>query len=298
MQTVAAWLVARPLNAVLALALTLSLMPLGFLSGAVLVYLIVAAGPRSAAVAAGLAAVLLLTLAAILGMPLESRMAAIAMVWLPAALLGFVLGASGSLTMALQVSSIVAVLGVVAFSVAVGDPVAWWTPLLTDLIEQWRQSGGPQAARQAEAVRPHIGQMAEYATPWLAFFAWASSALMLVLGHALHRHGAGAERSLGRFVDLDFGRVIAGATALASLVAFVVGLVWLKGVAFVLFAVFSLQGIALLHWLHAENRVPVFVVVAAYAAIVVLPLIMVAALAVLGYIDAWFSLRRRRESTS
>ena len=50
MQAIAAWLVARPLNAVLALAATISLAYLSFLSGVVLVLLVLHKGTKRALV--------------------------------------------------------------------------------------------------------------------------------------------------------------------------------------------------------------------------------------------------------
>lgn len=294
MPSVAAWLVARPLNAVLALAATLSLPLFGFLSGAVLAFLVLAQGPRQAAVEAAIAGALMLALATVIGLPLEPKLAAMVMVWLPAMLVSVLLASSRSLTLTLQVTAIVAVLGVIAFFMIAGNPAALWTRVLTEMVAEWSQSDVPQLVRQAEAIRPQIDQLAQHVTVWLAFFAWGTSTLMLLLGQALYRHAPRQEQDFGRFRDLNFGRVIAIAMAVASLVAFLSGLAWLQSVAFVIFAVFSFQGVALVHWLHAENRLPVFMVVAMYASIVVLPPIVVAALAVLGYIDAWFSLRRRR----
>ena len=116
---------------------------------------------------------------------------------------------------------------------------------------------------------------------------------MLLLGYALYQQARGGG-DYGRFRDLNLGRVIAGVMAVASVVAFLAGLTWLQSVAFVLFAVFSVQGIAIVHWLHAEGMVPVFVVVLLYGTMVVLSPIIITAMAVLGYIDAWFNLRRFR----
>jgi hypothetical protein len=123
---------------------------------------------------------------------------------------------------------------------------------------------------------------------------YRNPAVMLLLGHSLYQHGPGEREDYGRFRDLNLGRVIASAMAVTSVVAFLAQLAWLQSVAFVMFAVFSLQGIAIMHWLHAEGMVPVFLLVLMYGTMVVLSPIVVTAMAVLGYIDAWFNLRRRR----
>ncbi len=291
MKSVAEWLVARPLNAVIGLAAAQTLPLFGFLSGAVLVYLVLRQGMRLAAIEATVAGGLILLLAAVLGMPLMPKLSVMASVWLPAALLALLLVRSGSLTLALQVTVIVMVLAVLAFFATAGNPVEFWTTFLTALVDAWREAG---LNEQADLVGPQVAALAEHMTVWVAFVSWAIGAVMLLLGHALYREGPGDRRDYGRFRDLNLGRVIASAMAVTSVVAFLVQLAWLQSVAFVMFAAFSLQGIAIMHWLHAEGMVPVFLLVLMYGTMVVLSPIVVTAMAVLGYIDAWFTLRRKR----
>jgi uncharacterized protein YybS (DUF2232 family) len=81
--------------------------------------------------------------------------------------------------------------------------------------------------------------------------------------------------------------------ALTSVGAMAAGVPWMQNVAFVVFAVFWLQGLAVLHWLHAEGRLPVFVLVIVYALVPVLNVLLVFALAATGYTDAWFDFRAR-----
>ena len=76
--------------------------------------------------------------------------------------------------------------------------------------------------------------------------------------------------------------------------AFLSGAVWLQNVAFVLFAIFWLQGLAIVHWLHGRQLLPTFGVVAVYVLLPFLNVIMLMGLAVTGYIDAWFGFRRAR----
>ena len=80
---------------------------------------------------------------------------------------------------------------------------------------------------------------------------------------------------------------------LASLLALVVNGVWLQNVAFVMFAMFWLQGLAIVHWLHAEEILPLGAVVAVYVLLPLLQVLVSTALAIIGYMDAWFGFRRR-----
>ncbi len=287
----AEWLVARPLNAVIGLAAAQSLPLFGFLSGAVFIYLILRQGARLAVIEAAVAGGLMLGLAAALGLPLEPKVTVMASVWIPAMLMSLLLTQSRSLTLALQLAVIIMVLAVLAFFAVAGNPVEFWTVFLTALVDAWREAG---LNEQADLVGSQIAALAEHMTVWVAFVSWAISALMLLLGHALYQQSPGERQDYGRFRDLNLGRVIAGAMAVTSVVAFVAQFAWLQSVAFVMFAVFSLQGIAIMHWLHAEGMVPVFLLVLMYGTMVVLSPIVVTAMAVLGYIDAWFTLRRKR----
>ena len=81
--------------------------------------------------------------------------------------------------------------------------------------------------------------------------------------------------------------------AVSSVVALLTNAAWLQNIAFVLFAVFWLQGLAIVHWLHGRGILPAFAVVMVYVLMLPLSAVIVVGLAVLGYIDAWFGLRRR-----
>ena len=291
MNAVAEWLVARPLNAIVGLAAAQSLPMVGFLSGAILVYLVLQQGIRLALLEAAIAGALVVGLALATGLALEPKVAALASVWVPALIMSLLLGWCRSLTLALQVTVIIMVVSVLMFLAIAGNPVDYWTTFLTALVDAWREAG---LNEQADLVAGQVEALAEHMTVWVAFISYGFAAVMLLLGYALYRRGPGEVRDYGRFCDLNLGRVLAGVMAVTSVVAFLTQQAWLQSVAFVMFAVFSLQGVAIMHWLHAQGRIPVFLLVLMYGTMVVLSPIMVTAMAVLGYIDAWFNLRRYR----
>ena len=72
------------------------------------------------------------------------------------------------------------------------------------------------------------------------------------------------------------------------------GAIWLQNIAFVMFLVFWLQGLAIVHWLYGEGHLPVFGVVAVYVLMPFLNVILLMGLAILGYVDTWFRMRRVR----
>lgn len=289
MQAVATWLVARPLNAVLALAATSSPY-LGFLSSVLIVLFVLRQGVRVAVLEAMMAGLLLGVVSVMVGTPVSVVLAVAIVFWLPAMLLATLLPVTRSLTLTLQVSVLVTVLGMVAFFVAVGDPIAFWEAELMAAAEVWRGLGANELARnltQGQAV------LAAQMTMFIAIMLWTLYAVTFVLGYRLYRLLPGETGHYGQFRDLNLGRVIALTMAVCSIIALLSGAVWLQNIAFVMFAIFWLQGLAIVHWMHGKGMLPVFAVFMIYVLMLPLSAVVVVALAVVGYIDAWFGLRQR-----
>ena len=291
MQAVAAWLVARPLNAILALAATISLAWLSFLSGVVLVLLILSKGVRAAATDTLFAGGLILIVGFIAQVPLATIVSGALAIWLPAMLLGTMLTATRSLTFTLQLTVIIAVAAMIGFFLLAGDPSEFWLTVLTAVIEVWREVG---LNEQADLLAAEITTIAEQMTMVAVLLTWSVHSAACVLGYKLFRQLPDETDRYGRFRDLNFGRVIALIMALASIGALLSGAVWLQNIAFVMFAIFWLQGLAIVHWLHGERLLPTFGVIAVYVLAPFLNVVLMMGLAVTGYIDAWFGFRRRR----
>ncbi len=289
MRAVAKWLVARPLNGVLVLAATSSPY-LGFLSAALVVLLVLHDGTRVAAFKAAGAALLLAVIGVIVGTPPSVILVVAVVYWLPAALLATVLAITRSLTLTLQVSVLVAVLGMLVFFGVVGDPVAFWEAELGAAAEIWRNMG---AVELADSLTEGQAMLAAQMTMFIVTLLWTIYAVTLALGYKLFRQLPDETDRFGRFRDLNFGRVLALIMALCSVIALVTGAAWLQNIAFVMFAVFWLQGLAIVHWLHGAEILPGFAVAMVYVLMLPLSAVVVIGLAVLGYIDAWFELRRR-----
>ena len=289
MRAVASWLVARPLNGILVLAATSSPY-LGFLSAALIVLLVLHDGTRGAALKAVAAGLLLAVIGMVVGTPPSVVVAVAVIYWLPALGLATLLAVTRSLTLTLQISALVAVLGMLAFFGIVGDPVAFWEAELGNAAEIWRNLG---AVELADSLSDGQAILAAQMTMFIVTLLWTIYAATLVLGYKLFRQLPGETDRYGRFRDLNFGRVLALIMALCSVVALLTGAAWLQNIAFVLFAVFWLQGLAIVHWMHGKEILPGFAVAMVYVLMLPLSAIVVVALAVLGYIDAWFDVRRR-----
>jgi len=295
LQAVAAWLVARPLNSALALAATISLAYLSFLSGVIMVLLVLRKGPKAALLDAAIAGGLLAAIGLVQQAPMVAVLSAATIMWLPAMLLAVLLISTRSLTLTLQVSVIVAVSAIIGFYLVAGDLADFWRVILLEFVEVSKQLG---MTEQAELLEGQIDAVAVQMTTIAALSIWVVQSINCILGYILYRALPGKTVDCGRFSDLSFGRVIAGVMALASITAVFSDAVLIQNIAFVLFLVFWLQGLAVVHWMHGAGHLPAFGVIAVYVLMPFLNIILLMALAVVGYIDTWFRLRRPRATVS
>jgi hypothetical protein len=108
MPSVAAWLLARPQNAGLALAMTMLMPGLATLSGAILVLLVVQQDLRKVLLTAAFAGLVLLVFTLASGSSPVLAVIGIVTFWLPILVLARILRATRSLTLTLQMSVLVA----------------------------------------------------------------------------------------------------------------------------------------------------------------------------------------------
>ena len=211
-------------------------------------------------------------------------------VWLPAVLLAVTVQATRSLNLTLQVSALLAAAAVLGFHVIVDDMIAFWQPVMTFMVEWARQSGLDQ---QVALIQAEPAMVAHSLTIMFVLSSWSMYALYLLFGIRYAAAGPDETGRFGRFCDLNFGRVIALLVAVLSLLAFASDLDWLQSAAIVLFAIFWLQGLAVVHWMFVDGELPLFVVIVTYVLMPFLHVFLFLALALVGYTDAWFRFRRR-----
>ena len=290
MQAIAAWLVARPQNAVLGLAASFFLPFAQIFSGAVMTLVTLNGGLRMALLTGVIAGGVLVTVGLITQVPVpETAMNAVTM-WLPVALLAAVVRATRSLTLALQVSVILALAATLVFHAAVGDPEAFWLAVLAQAASVFSDAGLQEQAdlldSQRELIAPQMTALSVIAV-------WSLMVAVLAVGYWIFQFLPGCKAAYGRFCDLNFGRVLATAMAIGSLAALVVDWAWIENFAFVAFVIFWLQGLAIVHWLHVNGPLPILALVVIYVMLPVLNALLLMGLAVLGYTDAWFDFRSR-----
>ena len=288
MQAIANWLVARPQNAVLGLVITLFLPAPQLTSGAILALLILAQGVRFAVIEALVATGVLLVASLLLGGSLESVIGLTAGTFLPVMLLTGLLVTMRSLTLTLQVSVIVAIAALLMFQIAVPDPAAFWQPYLDEMAKIIRENG---LQLDTQLVTAEVMTVSAVLVFWMLYTA------AVIFGYALYQGLAKETVNYGQFRDLNFGRVIALALALAALLAFVIDAAWLQNVTFIVFVMFMMQGLAIVHWLRGEGILPLIAVVSMYILLPFLQVLLVMVLSLIGFTDVWVDFRRRLKKT-
>lgn len=299
MPAIAAWLVARPQNAVLGLASSLAftlMMPLvQVFSGAILAFLVLKQGPTRSMLQGLMAIAIVAAIALISGSAIRYVVVSGLITWTPVFMLATLLRQWRSVNLALQVSVIVAVLLMLGFFVVMPDPIAFWKSVLTAFSAVFSEAGLHQ---QADVLLTQQDLIAPQMTLIFVFTSWSMVVCMILLGNALLQKLPGNITHFGRFRDFGFGKVLAVVMAVTSIVAMVSDAIWIQNVSFLMFSVFWLQGLAIAHWLQAEGRMPGFVLVLVYVLLPVLNFLVIVGLAVAGYADAWFAFRRPAASKS
>ena len=255
-------------------------------------HLVFATGVRTPVVQGAVAGALLAVMALVLSASVGQIVASAVTTWVPVILLAGLARHWRSLMLTMQVSVIIAIAGVLAFYVVLGDPTDYWNDVVTASAALFRESG---LIEQADFLLESRAMIVPQMTMLFVLLSWSLYVLVLLFGYALYQCLPGKSGVYGWFCDLNYGRVLAVIMAVTSVGAMATGAVWLQNTAFVVFAVFWLQGLAILHWLYRAQRMPLFVLVMAYALLLV-PLVnvlLVVSLAVLGYTDAWFDFRAR-----
>lgn len=203
--------------------------------------------------------------------------------------IGYLLVTTGSVTLAAQLMLVATAVGLALVNALGPDAQVLWSSFLTLLREN-------MAARGLTLGDDDIlGQVAPLMTASAAGMTWLAAMLAMFLGHAAFRLLPDVQVGYGRFQNLNLGRVLAAVTVVVSLLATVTDSPYPMGTAFVLIMAFTLQGFALCHWMVDRLRLSRWLLMVLYVAIIVTLQtgILLLMLSVLGYVDAWFDLRRR-----
>ncbi len=296
MKAFANWVMKGRMQAVIAATvlavLGLLVTPLALFSAAVVTLAVLRQGWREGALVIGSA---LLAIGGLGGLLFQMPIATVligAMLWIPAAVLGGVIGRTGSLRIAIEVAAVFAGLIVLLQYWLLGDPAAFWADALNEFLSR---SLDPQSLSESNA-----GQLVELMSGWMAGGVAASWLLGTVLTLVLARYWSALIDRPGAFAtefrQLRFGRwlllllpvLLVLGILLSGGKPNLIGQLYLVGM-----TLFVIQGISLAHGLVAE-----FGASAAWLAGLYMLLIFVAPqgatlVALAGYADGWVDFRSR-----
>jgi hypothetical protein len=288
-QAIAKWLVARPQNAIPVLGITLLIPVLQPISGIIIVLLVLTHGVAGAFRQATLAAAIFAVALMLSGMPWQNVIMIITVTWVPLFVLGWAMLATRSFTLALQASVIVAVAAGVATGVLIDDAVALWQPVIDAWLKMVGSAAGDAAALRSPEFAENLGAV-------FVASAWFIYTLLFLAGYLLHSKMKEEVDAFGRIRDLNFGRVLASSLVLMIVLSAVTGSKLFDLAAIVLFATFLLQGWTLMYWTFTERKWPTGVFFAVSIVSVLIGYLS-ALLMMVGYLDAWFDIRRRLKKT-
>jgi hypothetical protein len=279
------WLAERRARRVLLIAAFFPLPFLGLVSAAIVVMTGALRGPREGLIDCAIALLLVVGLGVIAGTDpvfLGLTAAATWLVWLGLASIG---GRFGSLTLAVQVAVILAVVGLCVFLLSVDDPAALWAVEIEKVYAQWADDSlviEADVPAQARLMTGAVfgGVLLSILVPLLLGLSWAAQLTEVDFGE--------------QFRNLNLGMIIGGLAAVAGLLA-LVG-VETHGALMIFGVAFMLQGIAVLAWWVRVLGWPSWwwlPLVLGPLAVPLLLVLIVTLLAALGFVDNWDGLRRR-----
>jgi hypothetical protein len=287
-RTLAIWLAANPVGAVLVTGL-LGLLPLFglgllfFLPGAVPGLVTLARGGRVGLSVALGASALLAGAMWLLGRPVPVGLIYSAWVLGPPLVLAWLLSQTQSLSLCLQVATLVGVAMLVVLHVAFGDPQQFWLPFVRDMAHEMQRQGLPWDLEKdglAELLARTLWGWVTVLTVLLAM-----SALFLARWWQSLPLNAG---SFGReFQSIRLGAVLGGAAALVFVASMPTKVVLLDDLTRLFLGALVLVGLAAAHRMAAAGRFNSGWLWAIYVLLVLVAPAMVAVLAAWGFVDNW-----------
>ncbi len=294
MAQLAAWLVASPPLAIVALVLTMLIKVLPMASAAIIVLLVLRQPAQLVIPQVVAAALILIGVSSFLGdVPILESVTALVSVWLPAAVLARILMATRSVTLSMQLSVVAAIVVGGLVVAAVGDWLAVWQPQIDQLLADAREVG---AKPVIDLIEGNEQWFADWLTAATLIGGWITAVTGLMLGYWMARKVGG--ESWGLISDVDFGKVVAALLLVVAVAGMLMNVFWLQAIGAFLLVVFFVQGLIILHWLPANGMatamaMAVIYVVMLFTVMLGLPQYLFAALAVAGYSEAWLRYRRR-----
>ena len=280
--------VAATVLAVMALIVT----PLSIFSAAIVTLTVLRQGWRE-----GLLVVLsaLLAIGGLGGLLFQMPLATVLigmMLWVPAAVLGGLMGQTGSLRIGIEAAAVGAAAIVVLQYLLLGDPAVFWAETLNSFVAQQIEADAVQTADLQALIDLSAGWMAGgVAAAWL-FATLAALLLARYWAAMLDQSSAFGEE----FRQLRFGRWLLIVVPLLLIVGVfansgepsLLGQLYLVGM-----VVFLVQGISVAHALVTEFGASTGWLVGLYVMLVLIAPQGATMVAAVGYADGWLNIRAR-----
>lgn len=296
MKAFATWVMKGRMQAVIATTvfavLALIVTPLALLSAAVVILAVLRQGWREGLLVVGSALLAIGGLGGLLfQMPIGTMLVG-SLLWIPAALLGGVLGRSGSLRIAIEAAAVGAALIVGLQYLLMPDPTAFWADALNEFLAQ---RIAPEMLEQSNAAEL-VGLLAGWMPGGLA----ASWLLGVIVSLLLARHWSALLDGSGAFGE-EFRSLRFGRTALLLVPLLLVLGVFLSGgepnfvsqLYLVGMMLFLLQGISVAHALVADFGGSLAWLVGLYMLLILVAPQGATMVALAGYADGWLDFRAR-----
>lgn len=292
-RSLAAWLAENPLGAVFVTGL-LGLLPLFglgfafFLPGAVPALVALMRGPRAGVLVAAGGSMLLAGAMYMIGRPAPVGLIYSAWVLGPPLALGVLLARTGSLTLCLQMSVLVAGLLLALLHVSLGDPQTFWAPFVRDVAQEMQRRGldlGLEKDGLADTLARTLWGWVTVLTMLLAMCALFLARWWQSLPSQAGRFGA-------EFQQLRLGVALGALAAVSIGTSLFVDRPLVDDLSRIFLGALTLVGLAAAHRFKAAGRLNGVWLGAIYVLLVLAAPIMVAALAGWGFVDNWLRSQR------
>lgn len=208
------------------------------------------------------------------------------LVWL----LASVLRATGSWRLVLEIMTIIGIMVVIGFHWVLPDVSMWWIDLLKKHAANLRAFSGGQITE--DKLIATLGKTVSIITGCVSDIVLLGVFTQLLVARwwqaAMFRPGALAKEFF-EIRNSPWIAIVLAATVFAALLDQDLALDLLP----ILIMPFLIEGLSLLHqWARIKKEI-VYLLIAAYIGLIFLPLLLITILALAGYIDSWYDLRKR-----
>jgi hypothetical protein len=287
-RALAQWLAGNPVGAVLLTAL-LGLLPLlgvgvaFFLPGAVPALLVLVRGVRAGTIVAAGASLLLAAAMVMFGRPMAVGFVYSAWVLGPPLLLAILLHRTESLSLCLQVATLVGAALLVVLHGSLGDPQQFWAPFVRDLAQEMKTRGVPMDLEKDGLA----DTLARTLWGWVAVLTMLLAMCALFLARWWQSLPERAGSFGAEFRQLRLGRVLGIVAAVVVGASLFSERALVDDVGRLFLGSLVIVGLAAAHRAVAQDRLGTVWLWVTYALLVLVAPFAVVALAAWGFVDNW-----------